>query len=199
MTVHLKPFAAATFQSRNPATGEIIKSYLGHSTREVEDKLEKARDSLGDARDAFDDAREAVALLMNLPPAEAAQLQPRGGLRQSRVEPCARATALPGRRCLDARRARGRARRQSGCRPAHGKCRSARVGLYRARQGARRRLAGPQLIGYASHGNANRCAGFVRRLVTLRFFCGRGAMRAMACLRQRLGRSCGARRCLRTR
>ena len=54
---------------------------VGGDFARLDARLQKGRDSLNEARDGLDDAREAIGLLMNLPPAEAAKLQPRGGLR----------------------------------------------------------------------------------------------------------------------
>ena len=53
----------------------------GDDLSKLETAIDKAQDGLSDARDSFDDAREAIALLMNMPPAEIPSLQPRGGLR----------------------------------------------------------------------------------------------------------------------
>ena len=54
---------------------------VGGDFARLDTRLQKGRDSLNEARDGFEDAREAIALLMNVPHAEAATLQPRGGLR----------------------------------------------------------------------------------------------------------------------
>jgi outer membrane protein, heavy metal efflux system len=56
---------------------EQTQDAIGH----LEFTLEQARIVLGDAVEAYDDAREGLGLLLSVPPAEAARLEPRGGLR----------------------------------------------------------------------------------------------------------------------
>ena len=43
--------------------------------------LERSRTTLGDTAEAFEDAQEGLGVLLNMPPDEAAALQPRGSLR----------------------------------------------------------------------------------------------------------------------
>ena len=57
------------------------RARAGEDLSRLEAHLEKARDALDEARHAIDDARDALALLLNLSPDEARDLQPRGGLR----------------------------------------------------------------------------------------------------------------------
>lgn len=45
--------------------------------------LERSRTNLGDSVEAFEDAQEGLAVLLNMPPGEAASLEPRGSLRST--------------------------------------------------------------------------------------------------------------------
>lgn len=60
----------------NPAEPRIADA-LDH----VAFALERGRNALGDATEAYEDARESLGVLLNLPVAETAQLEPQGALR----------------------------------------------------------------------------------------------------------------------
>ncbi len=73
----------AELQSRpNPAAGTTVDA-IDH----VAVQLERSRMALADAVEAYDDAREGIGVLLSMPPAEAARLEPRGSLRDEAPPP----------------------------------------------------------------------------------------------------------------
>ncbi|MFM7207537.1 MAG: TolC family protein [Planctomycetaceae bacterium] len=79
--------AAATVRRQEARLAELERA-TDRDAEQVEDAmvhldlaLERSRMALGDAVEAFDDAREGLGVLLSLPRAEAARLEPAGGLR----------------------------------------------------------------------------------------------------------------------
>ncbi|NDC62426.1 MAG: TolC family protein [Planctomycetia bacterium] len=89
-SARLDHLAAAASVRRQEAFLEKLRSTARPDDAEAADTIEhlalvldRARGSLGDAAEAVADAQEGLALLLNLPPDRAADLEPRGSVRDA--------------------------------------------------------------------------------------------------------------------